>query len=253
VVITGSLHVVGEAMEKLGLAASEAERGLNEYGMIQPLAGIRALTFDVGGTLIEPWPSVGGVYAKIAAQHGLEADAEALDRQFAKAWAAKKDFNYSMADWENLVRQTFAGMAKAAITDAMFTTLYEHFATAAPWRIFDDVMPCLRELKKRGLKLGIISNWDTRLRPLLRALQLDSYFDSIVVSAEVGARKPDPRIFQAAAAQMGLPPAAILHVGDSLREDVAGARAAGFQALPLTRGRHPAPLPTMESLPALIK
>jgi dihydrofolate synthase/folylpolyglutamate synthase len=277
VVVTGSLYFVGEALQELGLASSEEERGLNDYGVPRGAAvpaavsggvpppgshdfsSIRAVTFDVGGTLIEPWPSVGGVYASVAAQHGLEVAAEALDRQFAEAWAARKDFGYSVSDWENLVRQTFAGLAAAPPDQPLFRALYGHFATAAPWRIFDDVAPCLRELKRRGLKLGLISNWDDRLRPLLRALQLDHYFDSMVISCEAGARKPDPKIFQAAAAQLGLPPEAILHIGDRSSEDFAGARAAGLQALQITRSQthesHQSheTLPSLESLPALIR
>jgi dihydrofolate synthase/folylpolyglutamate synthase len=253
VVVTGSIHFVGEAMQELGLASSESERGLNDYGATHALSGIRAVTFDVGGTLIEPWPSVGRVYAEVAARHGVKVAAEALDRQFALAWAARKDFRYSVSDWSKLVQQTFAGLVARPPDANLFGALYRHFASAAPWRIFDDVTPCLRELKRRGLKLGIISNWDNRLRPLLRELQLDSYFDSIIISGEAGSQKPDPRIFQAAAAQLNAPPEAILHIGDSSSEDVAGARAAGLQALLLTRGKTLAFLSSLQALPALIR
>ena len=262
VVVTGSIHFVGEAMEELGLATSDSERGLNDYGAARgaagtaaphSLTGIRAVTFDVGGTLIEPWPSVGRVYAEVAAQYGVEVAAEDLDRQFAKAWAAKKDFSYSVADWSDLVRQTFAGLTGTPPSASLFNALYAHFATAAPWRIFDDVAPCLQELKRRGLKLGVISNWDDRLRPLLRGLELDHYFDAIVISGETGWQKPDPKIFHAAAAQLGAPPEAILHIGDSATEDVAGARAAGLHSLLLTRGRTPASLPSLQALSALIR
>jgi dihydrofolate synthase / folylpolyglutamate synthase len=253
VVVTGSIYFAGEAIQELGLAASDSERGLNDYGATQTLSGIRAVTFDVGGTLIEPWPSVGSVYAEVAARHGVKVAAEALDRQFALAWSAKKNFSHSLADWENLVEQTFAGLAAAPPSPALFEALYSHFATIAPWRIFDDVLPCLRELKRRGLKLGVISNWDERLRPLLRDLQLDNYFDSIVVSGETGAQKPAPKIFHAAAAQLKTPPEAILHIGDSRSEDFAGARATGLQALLLTRRQPLASLPSLKSLPALIK
>jgi dihydrofolate synthase / folylpolyglutamate synthase len=267
VVVAGSIYFVGEAMQELGLASSDSERGLNDYGAATAvsrraaavpaaprlLSGIRAVTFDVGGTLIEPWPSVGRVYAEVAARHGLEVSAEALDRQFAQAWAAKKNFNYALSDWSDLVRQTFSGLAQTPPSEELFDALYRHFATAAPWRIFDDVAPCLLELKRRGLKLGVISNWDDRLRPLLRALQLDGYFESIVVSGEAGAQKPDVKIFQAAAAQLHLPPEAILHIGDSASEDAAGARAAGLQSLLLTRSLSFSSLASLASLPALIR
>jgi dihydrofolate synthase/folylpolyglutamate synthase len=270
VVVTGSLYFVGEAMEELGLAASDSERGLNDYGAARSAAvpaassggvsppgpcfsGIRAVTFDVGGTLIEPWPSVGRVYAEVAAQHGVQVAAEDLDSQFADAWAAKKDFRYRVSDWSNLVRQTFAGLTDAPPSANLFSALYGHFATAGPWRIFEDAAPCLQELKRRRLKLGLISNWDERLRPLLRELQLDRYFDSIVISSETGAQKPDPKIFRAAAAQLNTTPEAILHIGDSASEDVAGARAAGLQAVLLTRGGPLASLTSLQFLPTLIR
>jgi putative hydrolase of the HAD superfamily len=226
---------------------------LNEYGATRSLSGILAVTFDVGGTLIEPWPSVGAVYAEVAAKHGLVVKAADLNRQFAAAWAARKGFNYTLSDWANLVEQTFAGLIPSPVSPNLFDDLYQHFATAAPWRIFDDVVPCLKELKGLGIKLGIISNWDERLRPLLRELKLDSYFDSIIVSAEEGFHKPDRAIFQTSAGQLELPTAAILHIGDSGSEDVDGARAAGFQALHLGRGKPGAELASLRGLPALIR
>ncbi len=253
VVVTGSLHFVGEALQELGLNSSNSERGLNEYGATQSFSGIRAVTFDVGGTLIAPWPSVGGVYARVAAEFGVEVAAEALDRQFARAWAGKKNFSHRRSEWVELVRQTFDGLAAAPPSEILFDALYEQFGKARAWRIFEDLEPCLRELKRRGLKLGVISNWDERLRPLLVELKLDHYFDSIAVSGPGGIQKPDPRIFQTAAAELKTEPAGILHIGDSASEDVAGARAAGLHALLLTRGHARGSLNSLRFLPALIR
>jgi dihydrofolate synthase / folylpolyglutamate synthase len=237
VVVTGSMHLVGDAMVALGLAPSSDEAALNDYWPRHAGPSIRAVTFDVGGTLIEPWPSVGHVYAQIAARHGRHVKAEDLDRQFAAAWKAKKNFDYSMSDWSDLVNQSFAGLAGTPPDDALFRDLYDHFATAMPWRVFDDVLPCLLRLKGRGLKLGVVSNWDERLRPLLRALDMDHYFDAIIVSAEVGCHKPSAKVFETAAGQLGMPADAILHVGDSATEDFQGAREAGFAAILLRRGQ----------------
>lgn len=227
VVLTGSIHFVGEAMEALGLQTGPAlERGLNEY-----TAAPRAVTFDVGGTLIEPWPSVGHVYAEVAARHGIKVSPDELNRHFNALWRARKNFGYRLSDWSELVDATF----NKPPGEAFFSDVYACFATAAPWRVFPDVVPYLESLRRQGLKLGIISNWDERLRPLLRALSLEHYFDVVVVSGEVGSHKPDPRIFKLAAGQLGLSPSAILHVGDSAAEDIEGARAAGFQARLLRR------------------
>ena len=197
---------------------------------------IRAVTFDVGGTLIEPWPSVGHVYAEVAARFGIAGVApEALNRQFAAAWKSRHDFDYSRAAWQAVVNQSFAGLCPEPPGWDCFEVIYEHFATAAPWRLFEDVLPALAGLKARGLKLAVISNWDERLRPLLRELRLDVHFDAFAISCESGCAKPAPGIFQRAAAELDFPPACILHIGDSAGEDVAGGRAAGFNGILLDR------------------
>ncbi len=238
VVITGSLHFLGEAMELLGLADTPSERELNEYNAtpatpIHP--SIRAVSFDVGGTLIEPFPSVGHIYAEVAARHGLSISPEDLNRQFKAAWKRKKNFGHSLSDWSNLVDDTFAGLAELPPSKTFFGELYERFAQAEAWRIYDDVRPALEELRRRGFKIAAISNWDERLRPLLRALELERYFDTIVVSLEMGCAKPDARLFRAAAERLGVQPGEILHIGDSPVEDREGALGAGLQACLLDR------------------
>jgi len=244
---TGSLYLVGEALELLGLVPSSSERALNEYGG----AAIRAVTFDIGGTLIEPWPSVGDVYATVAARHGVKVSAKILNERFAAAWKAKKNFRHAESDWAELVDQTFADLCGIRPSTTFFPELYEAFADPSAWRVYDDVRPCLERLRQNGVKLGVISNWDERLRPLLKALDLDRYFDAIVISCEVGEPKPGREIFQTTARQLHAPASAILHVGDSRAEDVEGARAAGFQALLLTRGQPAAAEGAMASLDEL--
>jgi putative hydrolase of the HAD superfamily len=231
VVVTGSLYLVGEALEWLGLVAGSQERALNEYG-----TAIRAVTFDVGGTVIEPCPSVGEVYGRVAERHGIRVSPEVLNQRFAAAWKARKNFGYRKSEWSDLVDQTFAGLAATPPGADFFSELHEQFAGAAAWRIYEDVRPCLDRLRQSGLKLGLISNWDERLRPLLKALELDQYFDAVVISAEVGHQKPAPEIFRAAANELKTPPHAILHIGDNRVEDFEGARSAGFRSLLLTRG-----------------
>jgi putative hydrolase of the HAD superfamily len=216
---------------------------------------IRAVTFDVGGTLIKPWPSVGRVYADVASRHGIHIPAKILDRQFAAAWKAKKDFAHSRQDWSDLVDRTFAGLVEVAPGASFFGELYEEFTRAEAWRVFRDAVPCLQKLRERGIRLGAISNWDERLRPLLRTLELDSWFESVVVSIETGCPKPDSRIFALAASELKLDPAQILHVGDSFGEDVTGARDAGFQAVLLDRSGKSAKeerVRTLRSVPRLL-
>jgi putative hydrolase of the HAD superfamily len=191
-----------------------------------------AITFDVGGTLIKPWPSVGHVYAEVAARHGVKnVPPEELNSRFSQAWKAVKDFNHARTEWAGLVDASFGFPVNAKL----FSDIYERFAEADAWHVFEDVVPTLESLSASGIKLGVISNWDERLKPLLRALELEDYFDVIVVSCEVGFPKPSPIIFQQAAEKLGVAPGAILHVGDSFEMDVEGARGAGFEALELRR------------------
>jgi putative hydrolase of the HAD superfamily len=191
---------------------------------------VRAVFFDVGGTLIRPWPSVGAVYAQVAADHGIEVSAEQMERAFRQAWrelksTQKGETSSSKAWWRQLVFQALAGRA----TEPYFEDLYERFARAEAWRIFDDVLPALAWAREQGWHVGLISNWDERLRPLLSDLNLDRW-DSVTISCEVGAEKPAAAIFRRALAAAGVPARAALHVGDSIPDDVRGATALGMRA-----------------------
>ena len=200
---------------------------------------ITAITFDVGGTLIEPWPSVGHVYAEAAARWDIAgAEPEALNHGFAAAWKARKPFDHSRADWQRLVNKTFAAAGAARPSDACFDAIFRRFAQASAWRVFDDAKPALEALAARGLRLGVVSNWDERLRPLLDDLGLAKHFHTLIISCETGCTKPDRPIFLRAAAELGCEPAAMLHVGDSAHEDAEGARAAGFEATLINRSQH---------------
>lgn len=197
---------------------------------------IRAVTFDIGGTLIEPWPSVGHVYAEVAGRFGHhDLETTALNRQFIDAWKARREFDYSKESWRELVGQTFAGLSPEPPGLECFEAMYAAFAEPQSWRMFDDVLAVLHALRQRGFRLGVISNWDERLRPLLDRLQLSACFDAIIISHEAGCTKPAPEIFRQAATALGAPPSSILHVGDSTKEDFEGASAAGYQAVLLDR------------------
>jgi putative hydrolase of the HAD superfamily len=195
--------------------------------------GLQAVAFDVGGTLIEPWPSVGHVYAAVAREAGFDADPEQITVRFREAWRERKSFGYTRTEWHAVVRHSFQDFAE--VGHELFDAIYERFTRPTHWHIFEDVRPALARLRASGLKLAAISNWDERLRPMLGSLGLLDAFDTVVVSGEVGIHKPDPGIFLHAAQQLGLAPSAILHIGDSTREDFEGARAAGLHALRLRR------------------
>jgi len=211
---------------------------------------IQAITFDVGGTLIEPWPSVGHVYAEVAAAHGVGGlDPESLNRQFAAVWRAKEGFDYSRSGWADIVAKTFHGSGQSEIK--FFEALYERFAHREAWRIFDDVLPALESLSEQGIRLAVISNWDERLRPLLGELRLDRYFEFLAISSEIGFHKPSPVIFHEVIRKLSLAPQAVLHVGDSPMEDFQGSIQAGLHAALLNRKRSSTASPPESELTSL--
>jgi putative hydrolase of the HAD superfamily len=118
----------------------------------------------------------------------------------------------------------------------LFDALWAEFELARAWHVFPDVVPSLERIQKAGVRLAVVSNWDSRLEPTLQNLGLRGFFEVILASVEIGEPKPSPRVFAEAAARLRLPASAILHVGDSAGEDLEGARGGGFQAVLIARG-----------------
>ena len=117
---------------------------------------------------------------------------------------------------------------------------------------YPDAAPALRDLRARGIRLVVASNWDCSLPEVLEQAGLGALVDGVVSSAMVGAAKPDPALFEAALRVAGCAPDRTLHVGDSRSKDVAGAAGAGVAAVLLDRAReHPRERPRIESLAEL--
>jgi putative hydrolase of the HAD superfamily len=120
-----------------------------------------------------------------------------------------------------------AGVEREGALDALMGSLQ--------FEAFDDAAPVLAELRARGLRLVVVSNWDSSLSEVLERVGLRELVDEVIVSAVVGAAKPDRLIFEAALAAAGCEASEAVHVGDSAEADVGGARAAGIRPLLLAR------------------
>ena len=217
---------------------------------------VRAVSLDAAGTLIEPHPSVGAVYAEAAADWGLgHWDSALLDDRFRAAWSARGAFDFSRTSWIRLVDGVWSGLIPGPVPAPFFEHLWNRFTEARVWRVYPDVVPCLSALRAQGWSLVVVSNWDERLHPVLAHLGLSRWFDAILPSVEAPAPKPDPRIFGIAARRLGVGPEALLHVGDSRTEDVEGIGRAGGQGLLVERrgptGATP-PFPSLAPLPILL-
>ena len=137
------------------------------------------------------------------------------------------------AVWRDIVRAVFQGAGllpafRPGSFDDYFEAVFHHFEDPAVWALFPDVLPALETLQARGHALGIISNFDGRLFPILEGLGLAGWFESVTLSSRVGVTKPHAEIFAHALRQHGVPASAALHVGDSPVEDAEGARGPGF-------------------------
>jgi putative hydrolase of the HAD superfamily len=106
---------------------------------------------------------------------------------------------------------------------------------AASWVPFANARTTLAELGRRGIRLGVISNWDRSARPILERHGLSGSFEQIVISSEVGCEKPDPAIFKLAMHSAGVEPQECLYVGDNFYVDAVGARGAGMKCLIVNR------------------
>jgi putative hydrolase of the HAD superfamily len=121
---------------------------------------------------------------------------------------------------------------------ALTSTFLEAFWTEDNWVVFPEVHEAIAEMRRRGLKVGVLSNAPTNLPEFLERLELAPHLDFAVVSAVEGVKKPDRRIFEAALARAGVEPGEALHVGDMYVEDILGGGAAGIRTLLMERGEH---------------
>jgi putative hydrolase of the HAD superfamily len=210
---------------------------------------VRAVFLDAGHTLLHAWPSVGEIYAREAATLGVRVDAAYLGSVFSAVFAEGEAAlaaasvgtlatdEQDAAMWRSIVHRVQGRMPELRGLDAeaWYVRLYEVFGQADHWRLYPEVPAVLSELRSRGLKLGVISNWSTRLNHIAEATGLMSLVDFIVGSCDVGARKPDPVIFHVALHRAGVQPGAAVHVGDQVDDDVRGAEKMGIRPVFLWR------------------
>jgi REG-2-like HAD superfamily hydrolase len=212
----------------------------------------RVVVLDAAGTLVEVTGSVGEAYAEDARAAGADLDPQAVERGFARAMrtAPPLAFGDHPPDArEAAARAWWRSVAGAAVTAAgelpggfsfetFFDRAWQRFSRADAWRVPDDVRPGLRALRARGIPLAVFSNWDARLKELLRSLGLGGYFCRVIVSSDLPAAKPERAAYEAAARELLTIESAVgapIMVGDRLDHDALPAIAAGWQAVWLDR------------------
>ncbi|MCW6050491.1 HAD-IA family hydrolase [Microcoleus sp. A2-C5] len=209
----------------------------------------KLIFLDAAGTLFDVRGSVGEVYAQLAKKIGVTVKSEDLNAAFYQSFVSASPMTFPGIEAAKIPQLEFdwwlAVSAKAfqiagvfhQFSDypKFFAELYAHFATAEPWFVYPDVLPALDKWQQQGIELAVVSNFDSRLYPVLKALDLAKYFTSVTISTEVGAAKPQPEIFTAALQKHNCTAENVWHIGDSFKADYCGAKAAGLQAIWLNR------------------
>ena len=209
------------------------------------MARIRAIVFDVGGTLIYPADPVGETYAKFAYRYGVKLNAEATTNAFRQAMEnsgprAKGTIPTNGDDriwWKQIVK---ASLQEKPFTDpkafeSFFEEVYTFFGKPEAWGVYPEVTEVFENLRDRGIDLVALSNWDARLHTVLDGHGLGEYINQRFISAELGWEKPDPAIYRHVVEILRLPATALLSVGDSAKNDIEGPRKAGWKAVQIER------------------
>lgn len=220
-----------------------------------------ALLLDALGTIVALAPPAPQLRAELAARFGLELTTGQARRAVAAEIAYYRAHLQDGRDAASLralrlrcaevlrdalpPSERLAAIAPAQLTEALLASL--RFSP------FPDARDAVRAARARGERVVVVSNWDVSLRDVLGQFELAESLDGIVTSAEVGVPKPAAAIFTAALALAGVDAGQATHVGDSLQADVAGARAAGIEAVLIRRSGKPGPsgVPTISSLAEL--
>ncbi|KAL7225432.1 hypothetical protein ACSBR1_020745 [Camellia fascicularis] len=192
----------------------------------------KALLVDAVGTLVLPSQPMAQIYRQIGEKYGVQySETEILNRYrraYEQPWGRSRlrYVNDGRPFWQYIVSSS------TGCSDSQyFEELYNYYTTEKAWHLCDpDAEKVFKTLRNAGVKLAVVSNFDTRLRPVLRALNCDYWFDAVAVSAEVAAEKPNPTIFIKACELLGVKPEDAVHVGDDRRNDIWGARDAGCDA-----------------------
>lgn len=224
--------------------------------------------FDAGETLLHPDPSFHELFCEVARRGGHDVspdDLHAVQQRLAphlvelanETGIAAPSLNArdSVTYWGHLYRRL---LGELGISDeSLVEQLYATFSSTSSYRLFDDVLPTLRELNEIGFRLGLISNFEEWLEEMLVELEVGHLFDVSIISGLEGMEKPDPEIYRRAVTKAGVDPARSVHIGDSPANDVEPAREVGIMPVLLDRyNRYPDLQPrvrTLEELPALLR
>lgn len=211
---------------------------------------IKTILFDVGETLLRPHPSFVEKFYEVLKEvgHSKSIDEiqkaefivkEAVDKKFRQgetySLSAEQSKNFWVWFYSELLNN-LSILPDGKIIDAFI----RRFSDPSSYRLYDDALPAIKELKKRNFTIGVVSNFEEWCEELLEKMLIKHLLDFVVVSANVGFEKPDIRIFEEALKLSNSQPHETIHIGDNPYADVEGAAKIGIYPILIDRyNRYP--------------
>jgi putative hydrolase of the HAD superfamily len=211
---------------------------------------LRAVVFDVDFTLARPGPDLGPEgYRRLGERYGLSLDPSRYDEARRAAFATLKrhpELDHDEEIWVLFTQRIIEGMGGVGETYAAALEMEGAWSHAHHFELYDDALPALAELRQHGLRIGLLSNSARDLDAFVSHHALTA--DAVLTSVLHGKTKPHETIFRRMLELLDVEPGEAVMVGDTLEDDIEGARAVGMQALLVDReGRYP----ELESLAGL--
>jgi putative hydrolase of the HAD superfamily len=193
--------------------------------------------FDAAETLFTTRGTVGEIYGEVARRYGSTSTPSEIQSAFIRQFRHSGPLTTENEKewWKDVVHRVFIDVGMIPSFDLFFDEVYEQFRDGRGWRLFPETLEVLENLHRLQYKLGVISNFDSRVYSVLDSLKIRPYFDSITISSETGYAKPHPEIFKAAIRASGVPANRILFVGDNLADDVQAGAAVGLHTILIDR------------------
>ena len=208
---------------------------------------IKGVIFDAVGTIMDPSPSVSEVYAAAGLRQGIALNVGVVKQRFRQAFSRleSSEGQGPLVTSEQIERRRWRRIVDDCLPEVpdperAFEELWDHFGRPESWQAFPEAGWTMKLLSSAGYSVVVASNFDGRLRPVLQGIdELAVWADSVVISSEVGRKKPHPQFYEATCRRLGLAPEQVLCVGDDEENDWNGPRRAGLSALLVDRGRSP--------------
>ncbi|HET9216488.1 MAG TPA: HAD-IA family hydrolase [Terriglobia bacterium] len=212
-----------------------------------------AVLFDAADTLFTTRGSVGEIYSPIARRYGSVSTPEQIHEAFTRHFPHSGPLSPVIEKqwWKDLVFRIFSDVGMIEDFDRFFEEIYDLFRDSRAWMLFPETRQVLENLRDHRLKLGVISNFDSRIYSVLNDLGIRSLFDAVTICSEVGFAKPQPEIFRAALRTLGVPPDRALFTGDSLVDDFLAGQKAGIHTVLLDRSNRHAFMPSVRRISSL--